>query len=576
MTRRIRLPSGRARVAAIGVVAAIVAGLVLAIVAGRSRTSEPTDDRTAWQQMMAATPESGIPTLEMARQAFSLAFEPLPGVDLPEGRRGEIMSGTVALTMVLAHWTELTEQEQAIVLPFLQPQDESSSVEESADAPGFASAAMIATNGTRTASAALPDAATRAAIADSILGYRRLFDGSVGKKMFGEIEVFYNATTRNEGPGTAPAAYTLPHSSQQVPKAPVGDRFAELTGTIGSYSGCYVWINPYGWQLTGTDLGYVLAHEVFHCFQAFLAPSLKAFHASPPWVLEGSANWAASQVVPASTYPAGFWSEYLLAPALPLRTQSYEAIGFWNHVDESTALDPWRLVQGTLGRTSSEAFVSAGGAEPPFLDSWGSSFFRQPSFGLPWNTSGATMPDVQVDPEVVGVSNGGRAHRAAVRYANAVLYADVRADVVVVVAQGHVNMHNQAENVARFGQRVDCALPDGCACPPGSANTFPPPPALGGREIALGITGGLTGAAVALGGVSLAQWCAKSNPPLSKPPAAESAASGTPASNDAALCNEIVERLGVDGLLGHPTMTSADIESCVSQILASGGFPRVP
>jgi hypothetical protein len=564
----------------IGVVAAVVVGLLVAILVTRSGSDSPDDRRTAWQRVMDATPESGEATLEMARQAFSLAFEPLPGVAVPAGRSGDVTSGTLALSMVVSHWAELSHEEQAIVLAWLQPtQDQSTSVEESAGSSGFASVGLMASAGAPTAPRAGPDKAKQAAIATTIATYRVLMEGHVGTRMRGEVKVFYNSTTRTEGPGTAPAAYTLPHSADQIPMTPVGSGFAELTGHAGLYAGCYIWLNPYGWKLESTDLEYVLAHELFHCFQGLLAPDLRSFHDSAGWVLEGSANWAAAQVVPTSTYPSDFWSEYLFQPTLPLHKQSYEAVGFWNHLDESTALDPWRMVKGTLGRSSPEAFASAGGTEIDLLNSWGSSFFRQSVFGQAWNTSGATMPSIKVSPEVVRVRNGGRFSRSAAHYANAVLYADVKADVVLVVAQGHVNMHNEAESVAQFGQRVYCARTDECPCPPGSANTQPPPPPLGGSQIALGVTGGLKGAAVALAGISLADWCKKSNPPLSRPqatPPGPPAAPGAPDGSQATLCREIVERLGMDGLLSHPTMTPKDIESCITQILASGGFPPRP
>lgn len=587
--------------AAIGVAAALVVTTALLIVT-RIRTDHPDDASSGttrdsgWQRVMAGLTESGESTVTVARQAFSLTFEQLPGVDVPSGSRDDIQSGSAALQMMIAHWDELTTAEQSIVLNYLPSDDPT--VTESGDsivpategalgppsAPGAPGAKMVgfaARTGPRSVAgrapseAAGPDEATKQRIESRVAALRTSLGALAGGFLTGVVEVSYN--THDVVVGSA--AYTLAHAPGQLVTHPTPTT-ATLSGTSGAYSGCFLAFNPFGWQTTGANLDFIIAHELYHCFEAMFIGDLDLYYdkaTAPPWVIEGGANWAAAQVVPTSSYPAPFWQRYLLIPSTPLFQQTYDAIGFWNHLREVSPIDTWTELRSALGRSSADALAQTDAGSDAFLDSSASSLFRKPQFGPSWQTDGPTMSALRFTPEEVTITAGTRLSRSALPLAKALLAASITTDIVVIVSVGHVTMHNAAHDEANFGQLVYCVRDEGCECPPGSVNTAASPAALGGRDLAFGITGNDRAAAVALGGISLDEWCRKARPPISKRPGASGAnSSGNTAGGGDSLCHQIVERLGVDGFLNNPTMSPADIQACVTEILASGGFASGP
>ncbi len=567
---------------------AIVAALTVLLVRRASPDQAGNDamvSLTSWQRVMGGTNESGETTVEMARQGFSLTFSPLSGVSVPDGSRRDIQSGSAALRMMIAHWAELAVEERSAVMAYLPQGDGSLTAPSATDGPAVTDGAFGSPGGAvqhvayvrpagpiAAAVGAGPDPATKQMIASRVEWLRAAIGSRAGKFLIGDVTLFYNAREVEAGS----AAFTLVHSAGQMLVNPTVDT-ATVDGDLGPYSGCFISFNRYGWQLRGTELDFVIAHELYHCFEGMFIGDLDAFYSAataPPWVMEGGANWAAAQVVPTSTYPSEAWQDYLLAPAVSLFAQSYEAIGFWNHLGESTAIDPWAALRNAVGKTSAAALANTGALTDSFLDTWASSLFRQPAFGNAWQTDGPTMSALRASPEVVAVGNGAQTSRSAVPYGKTLFYADVDSDVVVIVGVGHVTLHNASHDAAQFGQLVYCARADGCACPPGSVNTSPSPQPLGGRSVAFGVTGSARAGAVALGGISLAEWCTKKNPPITKPPSGGTGSTGPADSIDpnVDLCQQIVEREGIDGLLNNPTMSPQDIQDCIAEILASGGF----
>ena len=546
----------------------VTAAAIVVIFVRRSHdeTGAAANDHTetAWQHVMDELPESGRTTVEMAREAFSLAFEPLPGADVPSGTRDEIQSGSAALRMMIAHWSELSDGDRQTVLSYLPDAGGGST-------PTGDTIVKLIGYSPRTNEAGGPDEATKGLIERRVGALRAALGGRAGALLIGEVELSYN--TRDIVVGSA--AYSLPHTVGQVLTNPTPTT-ASLSMVDGDYSGCFVALNRSAWSSTGTDLDFVLAHELYHCFEAMFIGDLDVFYDSataPAWVIEGGANWAAAQVVPTSNRAAGAWHDYLLEPWRQLFRSSYDAIGFWNHLDEVSAIDTWAALRGALGKPSAGALAATEGGGDAFLDSWASSLFRQPAFGHGWQTNGPTMSTLQFAPEAVTVDNGSRISRTALSYSKTLLNADVAADVVVLVGVGHVTLHNAAHDESQFGQLVYCGRDDGCECPPGSVNIAPSPAALGGRSVALGVTGSDRAAAVALGGISIDEWCKTARPPVSRRPSSGAGTGGTGTGGGAgSLCHQIVEREGIDGLLNYPSMSPQDIQDCVAEILANSGL----
>lgn len=585
--------SSRRTVVVVGLVAVAIAAVGTAYAVNRpgGDRNEGGASRTAWQQVMSGTTESGETTAAMARQAFSLTFEPLSGVEVPGGSRSDIQSGSAALRMMIAHWSELTADEQNVVRSYLPaavggtapgtdsvvPATEVTA--ERADDGGLQtvglalSTAVLFTASPRVAAAGDgPNDATKQLIASRVEALRTALGSRAGKFLTGKVDLSFNSREIEKGS----AAYTLPHAAGQLVTHPTPDT-ASLSLVEGTeYTGCYIAFNPDGWQSRGTDLDFVIAHELYHCFEGMFVGDLDVFYdeaSAPAWVIEGGANWAAAQVVPTSNRASDAWQNYLMVPSTPLFQQSYEAIGFWNHLEEISAIDTWAALRNALGKPSAAALAKTDGVSDAFLDSWASSLFRQPRFGINWQTNGPTMSSLRYTPEEVTVANGSRVSRTALPYGKTLLYSNVSADVVVLVGVGHVSMHNAAHDEMQFGQLVYCAREEGCACPPGSANIAPTPAALDGRIVAFGVTGSDRAAAVALGGISLDEWCKKKNPPISKRPSKASGTGSGSGDGTGSLCHQIVERLGIDGLLNNPTMSPRDIQDCVAEILANSGFP---
>lgn len=520
-------------------------------------------EESAWQHVMNELPDTGETTVEMARQAFSLAFEQLPGVQMPAGARGDIQSGSAALRMMIAHWPELSDPDRETVLSYLPSADGGST-------PTGDTIVKLIGYSSRRSEAGGPDDATKALIERRVAALRTSLGGRAGAFLRGDVELSYN--TRDIVVGSA--AYALPHTAGQVLTNPTPTT-AGLSMVDGDYVGCFIGLNRNAWSGTGTDLDFVLAHELYHCFEAMFIGDLDVFYdqaTAPAWVIEGGANWAAAQVVPTSNRASGAWHDYLLQPWRQLFRSSYDAIGFWNHLAEVSAIDTWSALRGALGKASPAALAATEGDGDAFLDSWASSLFRLPAFGPSWQTNGPTMSTLQFTPELVTVDNGSRISRTALSYSKTLVNADVAADVVVIVGVGHVTMHNPAHDESQFGQLVFCARDDGCECPPGSENVAPSPAALGGRSVAFGVTGSDHAAAVALGGISMRDWCKKARPPVSKrPPTGTSAGDGA-GSGAGSLCHQIVEREGIDGLMNYPSMSPQDIQDCITEILANSGF----
>ncbi len=238
--RRVR----RLKVAAVvGAIALLVAGVV---VAKRLRAADSADvdpdrtDESAWQKVMSGLSEGGETTVTMARQAFSLAFEQLPGVAVPAGPRDDIRSGSAALRMMVAHWDELTGHEQQTVISYLPSADSANtesgdgvvpSTEGALEDPRtqragmvvFASASRtrVTPGGPVRAPRDGPDDATRNTIAARFAELQASLEARSGASLTGAVELSFN--TREIVADSA--AYTLPHSAGQLvtyPKPPNG------------------------------------------------------------------------------------------------------------------------------------------------------------------------------------------------------------------------------------------------------------------------------------------------------------------------------------------------------------------
>ncbi|MGA9875516.1 MAG: hypothetical protein WBQ21_06890 [Solirubrobacteraceae bacterium] len=135
----------------------------------------------------------------------------------------------------------------------------------------------------------------------------------------------------------------------------------------------------------------VLAHEVFHCFEAEI--TRRDLHA---WVDEGLARWVDLTLFPQTHLKEalGSLTQYYNNPQRPLFQRSYDAVGFWAHVQDKTH-DLWSKIPDIIrtdayvSDASAERVAVGGGAsQEAVLTDWGSSAFDLQEDPTPtWRTS---------------------------------------------------------------------------------------------------------------------------------------------------------------------------------------------
>ncbi len=131
---------------------------------------------------------------------------------------------------------------------------------------------------------------------------------------------------------------------------------------------------------------YVIAHEVFHCFEFSMTENWGT--KSRDWVIEGMADWAASQVTNDTTGEgSGSYLVYLGTPETRLFSRGYSASGFWGHLNERLG-SLWPRVVGILRTVGEpETYDYAGGSSDAARLTAASRLLREPAAGSAWITA---------------------------------------------------------------------------------------------------------------------------------------------------------------------------------------------
>lgn len=490
------------------------------------------DPPAAYQTELGNLGKDGIRSKDSALALFAMTYGPLPGVSAPP-TPGGILSGTPAIAAVRAHWSELTKAQQDAVEKYLAPRGQQweirpdGTVQEIQPTPqtrhSFRGAGPVAL-------AAGPDlsAMVKAAEAQikSKLGIEpppirmTIFDPDANKD------------------GSVPLAST---DCQYLANALAWCTFAFSDRIRGMDQ----------LSLQGT-----VVHEVFHAFQAALGKTATANAGVPAWVSEGTAEWVESDLVgdPVNT---GWWKIYLTTPRRDLFRRTYDAMGFWAHLKQQ-GTDPWTLFPRLFSQAtaSSGSYYAVTGADA-MLDTWGSSFAREPARGGAWDVTGNAIPDgVRGPAEPVTVDN---LHPDGPPMANDGLGVSLwqitaGTDILAfTVRSGHVRVSDGAA-IDTVAPGEYCVRSGGCTCPQGSVGT-PPPPI--GQQILVALSGP-TAAAVA--GESLDSYCKKKQKPTPTPtPAAPKMPTGN---YDATLAYK--HAVGPDGTVYEQMVYAAMQENKLS------------
>ena len=452
---------------------------------------------------------------------FALAFGDMPGVDTPPGQRDDIRSGTLALRVVLAHESELTPAQRARVAEVRSIPDEPDEDLMIVEPVGFMRSPTTAPRPKP------PDAAARHLLEAMGKQIRQDIAARIGGDIPGTIRIVHDA--RNDSGGN------------------VG--MADATYASGQYAGCVIHLYPNAFEANRVPAS-TIAHEMIHCFQYAAYATEGAMDEAPSWLIEGSAEWAGATLTEADALELSVWPAYLAHPETDLRQRTYDAMGFYAHLDE-TGHSPWAVFRSmwVAGGTSEAAFVASGATDASFLDSWAASTTRLAAFGSQWDTTGPGITAHGAIPAVLPVAKAP-VRLAAKPYALALYNLDISTELVRFSVSGHGMLADGNVNTIVAAASVYCTGEVECVCPAGSGPDTPIPALAAGGAV-LALTGGQAGTNGTIQGLDLADFC--------RPPAPE------PAALDACTLisdEEVAAVLGT-AIERHERNDSAGFHNCI-------------
>jgi hypothetical protein len=458
----------QARFAGSGGTAAIASELA-PVADDRLRSVLPT---TAYDKVLAQIRPDGTVSKQTALQAFALTYGSLPGVDPPTGTRTRVPSGTLAAGWAIEYLNDLSPALKTAVFKRLGVTGVAgagAAHDASYGDPGFVPSTSLTAEASIWAhqeSAHLP-----------------------GQPKLGLTIVA----------GASPNVTEVDKDGDQALADALPVNAAGALDDAGPY--CRIRVNVEA--LTSNEkLQQTLAHEVFHCFEFFLTPTV--WYKVGAWVREGMAEWVASTVT-------GFDDEWLLqyvkTAEAPLLQRSYSATGFWGHVQDVDG-DLWSKIPQILATVSGPAeFVLAGGDQPQVLSTWASSQLRPGNSGPEWEMfspirppDGAALPvdriqdtvedlPVQVDPFSTE---------------NVEIQPQDGEPLLQVTVDGSERLSDE-HNYTDLSNAYFC-MEQKCECPPGSPGSVPDSqPLESGADLAL--SAGSTAVHAELVFHDLAEYC---------------------------------------------------------------------
>jgi hypothetical protein len=431
--------------------------------------------------------DDGTWSKETALAVFAAAFGPLPGVPDPRPD-SSYRSGSLAIRMVQAYWSELTDAQKQAIRDYVGP----------------------------AAATALP-AAFRPEFAALQDTYQQMVDEDVA-----------DVATRFGRPLGFPIPVILGGSENGKAWAwatgiwPIGQRASACTMTVPPST-----INDPTRQ---EFLRWVFMHEVWHCFE-YTMIDYTTHMANPPWVTEGEANWVAEAITggTGAPPPAIFhWGLYITDPGKPLYGREYDGMGFFAQLARN-GIDPWTVLEPVIRAGGNDAALQASGANTStFMDRWGSSWFRDPQPTTDWAMGdGYGIPPVATHavPSTISLADGGEESFEAKPVSAKIVFLHTTAFVTrvqVPTGTGRVGEVKSGglDKVVRGATLDLCTNPNGdCTCPPGSSPLTETPPVRASPELRLAATGEQhTTSIVQLRGISKNQWCTpKATPAPEKP-----------------------------------------------------------
>jgi hypothetical protein len=443
---------------------------------------------TAWARVLGQIRPGGRVSKATALQAFAVAYGPLPGVRTPAGRRTTIASGTLAAQWVASYWSKLSSAQRRVVKRRL-----------GVPAPGVSAHAANVVNDP----SFHPDPELQALAEGFYSEYETLLGSEFTKS-------------------SVPLTIVAGTSSDTVDA--YADSFAfneQGSWDTGLPATCRIRLLPPGQSSDPAFKKLVIAHETFHCIQFSLQGGF-AWDPQPAWIEEGTADWAALTVDPISwALGGGNVESYIGSPRTPLFERSYDAVGFWGHVQDTYG-DLWKRLTGIIAKPGYfDSYIAAGGLLSPFLTSWGSSTVRNP--GTPaWEmTSPIVPPDLtQLGQPHTDIHGKGIVSTPPFTTYVYRVFVPTKTPLLHVTLQGYGRL-GPGENYTDLGDAWFCTDPQGCQCPPNTIDDIPRNQPLSLNEngdTLLGISGDPAskgGTNGSLESVALTQFC---KPQIQPPP----------------------------------------------------------
>ncbi len=468
------------------VVLLIVVGIALALLLLIERlTPAPTplssSDLSPYEQLWAQVQPDGTVSQETALEAFAVAIAPLPGVTPPAGATtplSERMDGTFAIDWLLPYYDQLTPDQQRAVDAALAPDPNAPvhSPESSDTTPGIV----------------LADATPEQFYDGFVESAIPVIESRLGRKLTISHAISINPT-------------------QEGKKSDFAITYA--VSKIGT--DCYIHVNPL-LETIGEEavVRATMAHEVFHCFQFDWEHSHGGLKDLPAWIKEGQAEWVGETVGGPSSQGGAWWGTYLYTTDVALWARGYDAIGFYQHLQEE-GIDPWSIFDPMLaaattasaGQVNSDAYKAADATDDTFQDTWASGIFREPSMGAAWNATSPWYTTANTAPKHQLVSNGSVDTLTADVVVNQDWSLFSTADIVEIDGTGHVRLYTTPDgNETDTAQRWLCTRSGGCDCPDGTSYAGPDLETVT-STFELALTGGLAGASAKVTGHALDEFC---------------------------------------------------------------------
>jgi len=448
---------------------------------------------TAWERTLDGVRPDGTVPRAVALDLFALAYGGLPGIEQPAGAMPPSDYGTLAAVQLLRLWPTLTADQRR------------------AAAAKLGVAGVARRPASRLGAVAYGDPSFTPSTA--ITNLAKALAASEGAKLGRTLRLQIVAGPSSASGSDDLYADTLPVS-------------ADGTATAGGPF-CRIRVLAAGQDVQRSDASYfrkLMAHEVFHCFE-FDIMGVAGVDRARPWLFEGAADWAGFSEVPQpyDKYGPDRLPRYLATcNSTPLFSRSYDAEGFFGHVQEVYG-NLWSRLPAVLTAGDNEAvYRTAGGGEQRFLDNWASGVLVIPQYGLNWMVrSPVEAPEGSgCPPAPLPLPPGGTPVRAGPYLLSLYEVDPAGADPDTPL------LHLRVPKSARFSDRSFdttslqdawfCLVGD-CMCPEGEEGS-PPPAVKIARDAFLGISGGPDGVDGTASVVSLRDYCKKKEKPPTPPP----------------------------------------------------------